>query len=88
MIYLDNAATTNKKPNSVYRALDKTAKKLSANPGRGAYDLSLAAAQKVYQTREAIAAFLNFGFPERVVFTLNATYAINLAVKGIINHKL
>ena len=87
MIYLDNAATTNKKPNSVYRALEKTAKKLSANPGRGAYDLSVAAAQKVYQTREAIAAFLNFGFPERVVFTLNATYAINLAVKGIINHK-
>ena len=87
MIYLDNAATTNKKPKSVYKAVEKSLKKLSANAGRGAYDLSLSAAKKIYETREAIASFLNFPSPEQVVFTLNATHALNMAIKGMIREK-
>ena len=87
MTYLDNAATTNKKPAAVYKAVNKALKDLSANPGRGAYNLSLCAAKKIYETREEISEFLNFDSPERVVFAMNATHALNLAIKGIIRDK-
>ena len=87
MIYLDNAATTNKKPKSVYNAVEKSIKSFSANPGRGGYNLSLRAAEKIYKTREEIASFLKFPSAERVVFTLNATYALNMAIKGIIRER-
>ena len=87
MVYLDNAATTFKKPKTVYEAVNKCIKKLSANAGRGGYTLSLDAAEKIYETREEIAAFLNFSYPERVVFTVNATHALNLAIKGVIKEK-
>ena len=87
MIYLDNAATTNKKPKSVYKAVKKTIKKLSANAGRGGYTLSVSAAEKIYDARREVASFLNYEYPERVVFTLNATYALNMAIKGLICEK-
>jgi len=87
MIYLDNAATTNKKPKTVYKAVNKSIKKLSANAGRGGYSLSIAAAEKIYETRCEIASFLNYNRPENIVFTLNATYALNLAIKGLIKER-
>lgn len=87
MIYLDNAATTFKKPKAVYKAVNKCIKTHSVNAGRGGYSLSIDAAEKIYETREEIASFLNFLFPERVVFTVNATHALNLAIKGIITEK-
>ncbi len=87
MIYLDNAATTNKKPKSVYKAVSDSLKTFSANAGRGAHALSLRAAKTVYETREEICDFLDFSAPERVVFTLNATYALNMAIKGLIREK-
>ena len=87
MIYLDNAATTNKKPKNVYKAVNKSIKKLSANAGRGGYSLSIAAAEKIYETRCEIASFLNYKHPENIVFTLNATYALNLAIKGLIKER-
>ena len=87
MIYLDNAATTNIKPPSVYKAVERSIKTLSANAGRGAYDLSFLCAKRIYETREAVASLLNFSSPERVVFTLNATYALNMAIKGLIRER-
>lgn len=87
MIYLDNAATTYRKPRSVYKAVLKSIKTLSANPGRGAHDLSISAAKAVYATREEVCQLLNFPYPERVIFSLNATYALNLAIKGLIKEK-
>lgn len=84
MIYLDNAATTYRKPKAVYKAVRKAIKTLSANPGRGAHDLSIDAAKAVYSAREDVCELLNFPYPERVIFTLNATYALNLAIKGLI----
>ena len=87
MTYLDNAATTNKKPTAVYKAVNKALRELSANAGRGAYNLSLCAARKIYETREEISNFLNIDSPERVVFTMNATHALNLAIKGVICDK-
>lgn len=84
MIYLDNAATTYKKPESVVRAVKKCIKKYSANPGRGAHRLSIMAGEAVYDARERISRFFNTDFPERVVFTCNTTHALNLAIKAFV----
>ena len=87
MIYLDNAATTFKKPKNVYKAVEKCIRTYSANPGRSGHRLSLKATEAVYDARERVAAFFRAASPENVVFTYNATYALNMAIKTMINHK-
>ncbi|MCD4689446.1 MAG: aminotransferase class V-fold PLP-dependent enzyme [Desulfuromonadaceae bacterium] len=83
-IYLDNAATTFPKPESVYHALDQTGRHLAISPGRGSYSLALEAGRLVYEVRETVAEFFNIPDPSRVVFTANATEAINLALFGLL----
>ena len=83
MIYLDNAATTFPKPESVYREAERVMRQCGGNPGRGSHALALAAAEEIYRCREAVADLLD-GDPERVVLTSNATVALNLALKGIL----
>ncbi len=81
-IYLDNAATSFPKPDSVAWALSNAVKNLG-NPGRGAHKISLKASDTVYECRETAADF--FGAQsENVVFTKNATEALNYAIKGLI----
>ncbi len=82
MIYLDNAATTYPKPASVARAMDEFMQRRAANPGRSGHQLSMAAAREVYLCRADLAAFFNAPGPECVAFTLNATQAVNMAMKG------
>ena len=84
MIYFDNAATTYKKPPSVIKAVRACIRRYSANPGRGAHRLSIYASEAVYDARERVAAFFSCDSPERVVFTYNTTYALNLAIKSIV----
>jgi cysteine desulfurase family protein len=82
MINFDNAATTFPKPESVYRAAFEALINYGGNPGRSGHKLSVDTAEKIYETREAAA--LMFGaMPENTAFTLNCTYALNEAVKGI-----
>lgn len=83
MTYLDNAATTYPKPRCVYAALKKSLKTAVGNPGRSSHRAALAAAEEIYSTREALADFLSFSAPERIVFTQNATYALNLAIRAL-----
>ena len=83
-IYLDNAATTFPKPEAVYRAVDDTLRRLGVNPGRGSYQLVLEAGRLVYGVRETVADFFNLSDPTGVVFTANATEAINLALFGLL----
>ncbi|OGP63053.1 MAG: cysteine desulfurase [Deltaproteobacteria bacterium RBG_13_53_10] len=85
MIYLDNASTTYPKPESVYTEMDRCLREYCANPGRGSHALSRTAGEAVQQTRETIARLFNFDEPERLIFTKNATEALNLAIKGILN---
>ncbi len=81
-VYFDNAATSYPKPPAVLRAVTEAAL-LYGNPGRGSHKLSTAAAELVYDCRNAAAGL--FGAePENIVFTLNATHALNLAVRGLI----
>lgn len=82
MIYLDNAATSWKKPPAVLAALRQALGPYGGNPGRASHALSLAAAEKIDETRHALAAMLALPFPSHIVFTLNATYALNMAIKG------
>ncbi len=83
MIYFDNAATTAPKPDSVREAVSVALRNLSANPGRSGHDLSISASQAVYDCRQVAASFFSFDHPERVVFTLNCTQAINMVIKGL-----
>lgn len=84
MIYLDNASTTHKKPRSVVRAVKRGLTTLSANSGRGGYDLTIRAGQEVYETRVLLHEFLNNDSPENIVFTGSCTQAINMALRGTV----
>ena len=84
MIYLDNAATTWPKPESVYKALDEFARNAAANPGRSGHRMAVAAEAKITEARARVARLLNAESPDRVVLTLNATDALNIAIKGVL----
>ncbi|MBQ2875890.1 MAG: aminotransferase class V-fold PLP-dependent enzyme [Clostridia bacterium] len=84
MIYLDNAATSFPKPKSTYSALWHAIKFASGNAGRSSHKLAQAAADTIYNTREAIADLFHADSPEGVVFTYNATHALNMAIKSYV----
>jgi cysteine desulfurase/selenocysteine lyase len=84
MIYLDNAATTFPKPESVFRGMDAFVRSSAANPGRSGHKRAVEAEAMIDETRRLIARLLGFQCPERVVFTLNATDALNMSIKGVL----
>jgi cysteine desulfurase/selenocysteine lyase len=84
MIYLDNAATTFPKPESVFRGMDAFVRASAANPGRSGHKRAVEAEAMIDETRRLIARLLGFPRPERVVFTLNATDALNMSIKGVL----
>lgn len=82
MIYLDNGATSFRKPQSVYRAVTEAMSRC-ANPGRGGYGAAMAAAEQVFRCREGAAAL--FGCqPEQVVLTSNCTHGLNIALRTLV----
>src|SRR5579872_4475514 len=85
MIYLDNAATSFPKPESVYQALDRFARTDLANPGRAGHKMALAAERALDDTRHLLNQFFHGQAPERFVFTLNCTDALNMAFKGVLH---
>jgi cysteine desulfurase family protein len=84
MIYLDNAATSFPKPESVYLALDEFARHSLANPGRAGHKMALAAEHALDDCRHRLNRFFYGRWPERFVFTLNGTDALNMAFKGVL----
>jgi len=84
MIYLDNAATSFPKPESVYQALDRFARTELANPGRAGHKMALAAERALDDCRHLLNQFFHGEGPERFVFTLNCTDALNMAMKGVL----
>lgn len=84
MIYLDNAATSFPKPDAVLRAMANFLERAGGNPGRSGHRLSIEAGRIVYDAREAIAELFHARDPLRVIFTLNATHALNLALRGVL----
>jgi len=85
MIYLDNAATSWPKPEGVIAAMEKYLREYGANPGRGGHRLSLAAGRVVMETRELLAQLINAEDPAQIIFTANATMALNQAIKGCLS---
>lgn len=83
MIYFDNAATTFPKPPAVTREMLRCMREYGGNPGRSGHRLSMAAAEAVFNVREALAEFFGISKPENIVFTANCTSALNLAISGI-----
>lgn len=84
MIYLDNAATSFPKPECVCREMDRCMRDYCANPGRGGHPLSIKAGAAVMSAREAICSLFNIHDPMRLIFTKNATEALNIAIKGTV----
>ena len=83
-IYLDNAATSWPKPAEVYDAVDRWQRENGAPSGRGAYDSAAATDKLVLDARRAVAQLLGASEPNRIVFTLNGTDALHLAIQGLI----
>jgi len=83
-VYLDNAATSWPKPETVYQAVDRFMREVGATPGRGGHRREEEAQSIVEETRNAVAQLFHAPNPQGVVFTLNATQAINIALKGLL----
>lgn len=86
MIYLDNAATSGKKPTIVLQTVNYCLNNLNANAGRSGHKLALRLSQLIYETRQRIKTLLNAGKDSEVVFTYNCTYALNAAILGTIRY--
>ena len=84
MIYFDNAATSYPKPKEVGQAMLYFLEKVGASPGRSGHRLSIEAGRTLYHTRESLAELFNIDNPLRIIFTLNVTEALNLALKGLL----
>lgn len=82
--YLDHAATSWPKPPGVAHAMVHFLEEVGANPGRSGHSLSIESARIVYDTREAVASIFGADDPLRVVFGLNITEGINLALHGLL----
>lgn len=87
IIYLDNAATTWPKPESVYAAMVDNYRRLGVNPGRSGYDKAIEAGDFLHDLRKRLTRF--FGgdedAPERLCFGYNATDALNLIIQGLVS---
>ena len=86
MIYFDNAATTFPKPVEVIKTVNSAFSLYGANPGRSGHNMSISAANQVYLCRQALNGFFNGYGEEFVSFFPNCTYALNVAIKGIIKN--
>jgi len=84
VVYLDNAATSWPKPEPVYAVVSSTMREHGGNPGRATHRLSVAAEKLVDDARLDVCRVFNAPSAERVVFTLNCTDALNLALKGLV----
>lgn len=84
MIYFDSAATTLQKPPAVSNAVAQAVRSC-ASPGRGNYPAARRAEEILFRCRTELAELFDVPGPERVVFTLNATHALNLAIRSLVH---
>ncbi len=84
LLYFDNAATSWPKPEATPAAMDRYLREIGGSPGRSAHRLSLEAGRIVLEAREAVAQILGADDPFRIVFTKNATEALNIAFRGLL----
>ena len=83
MIYLDNAATSYYRPDTVAEAVAQAIRTMG-NCSRGAYEAALTSARAVYGTRALVSELFHGEGPEQVAFTANSTESLNIAIKGVL----
>jgi cysteine desulfurase family protein len=83
-IYLDNSATTWPKPESVYQAVDHYQREIGAPNGRSAYREAVESNRIVERARRGVAGLINAAEPSHIIFTLNCSDALNLAIRGVV----
>ncbi len=83
MIYMDNSATSYPKPREVTRAAKKSLTECFANPGRSTFRDALKVSDTLFEARCSVADLVGAS-PENIIFTYNATYALNIALHGVI----
>jgi cysteine desulfurase family protein len=84
MIYFDNACTSFPKPPAVIDAIRDYFLSIGSSPGRSGHRLALEAGRLVFEARESLSRLFNISRSERIVFTYNATEALNLAIMGLL----
>ena len=83
-IFLDNAATSWPKPESVYLAMDRYQREIGAAAGRGGHVEAIAAREIVESARRAVANWIGVRDPRHLAFALNGTDALNMAIHGVL----
>src|SRR4051794_3520732 len=86
-LYLDNAATSFPKPPSVTAAMVRYANEVGGSAGRGAYAEAVEGGKIIRRCRERICRFINGEAADHVVFALNTSDALNLAINGVVMHR-
>lgn len=86
MIYFDNSATTFPKPKIMINAMADAMTNYIANPGRSGHKLSIKSSEMVYNVREIVSDFFSLNNPTNVIFTHNATYGLNMVIKGVLKN--
>jgi cysteine desulfurase family protein len=84
-IYFDNAATSWPKPEETYAAMDQFSRVIGGSPGRSGHRLSIESGRVIMNAREALARLFGIDDPFQLVFTKNATEALNLAIAGLLS---
>ncbi|GAB6178868.1 aminotransferase class V-fold PLP-dependent enzyme [Desulfotomaculum defluvii] len=84
MVYFDSAATSWPKPPEVWQAMQHFIQEIGASPGRAGHKRTVMANKIVDETRQHLAELFNVDKRERIIFTLNATDSLNLAIKGLL----
>lgn len=84
MIYFDNAATSFPKPEKVYNEVLRCMKSYAGNSGRSSHSMAVKAASKIMDTRVELSELFNIESPFNIIFTSNATEALNIGIKGIL----
>ena len=80
ILYFDNAATSWPKPEEMQAAMNRYIREIGGSPGRSGHRLSIEAGRVILDAREAVALLFGVDDPSRIVFTKNATEALNIAV--------
>lgn len=84
LIYLDNGATSFPKPEEVYTFMDKFYRRNGVSPGRSGYDLSIETGNIIEDARKSLTRYFNGKDSKRLIFSLNSTDALNLAISGLL----
>ncbi|MCC5830375.1 MAG: aminotransferase class V-fold PLP-dependent enzyme [Phycisphaeraceae bacterium] len=88
MIYLDNAATSFPKPPCVTEAMSRFLAEDAANPGRSGHRMAVRAERMLDDLRLKLTRFFDGEDAHRMIFTMNCTDAINMAIKGLLPRRI